>query len=327
MRALRMYSSRHRILPRSPLTFELSQSARMSPPAQRPRSPAPSSRITATAGSASNASSALSMSRNISSVTALIAFGRFRRRMPAEPSRRAIRSPSATVTCRHRAPSISLARHDQPHDFVGPFQDLVHAQIAHDLLDAVFAEVAVAAMQLQRLVGDLEADVGAKTLGHRAQHGGVRILAVERCGGTPDKSPRRLQFGRHVGEAELQRLEFVEALAEGFSLLHVGQRLFQRALRAAERTGRDIDAAAVEPGHRDLEADALVAQAGSRPARARSRKSPRGSAARSSPSCVRWRRTTARACRPRSPASRCRRDRQRQSAPSRHRGRRRRRRK
>jgi len=31
-------------------------------------------------------------------------------------------------------------------------------------------------------------------------------------------------------------------------------------LRAAERTGRDVDAAAVEPGHRDLEADALVAE-------------------------------------------------------------------
>ena len=53
-------------------------------------------------------SSALSMSRNISSVTALIAFGRFRRMMPAEPSLRAIRSPSATAASRHRAPSISL---------------------------------------------------------------------------------------------------------------------------------------------------------------------------------------------------------------------------
>jgi hypothetical protein len=81
-----------------------------------------------------------------------------------------------------------------------------------------------------------KADVGAKTLGHRAQHGGVGILAVERCGGTPDKGSRRLQFGRHVGEAKLQRLEFVEALSKRLALLHVGQRFLQRALRAAERT-------------------------------------------------------------------------------------------
>jgi len=31
-------------------------------------------------------------------------------------------------------------------------------------------------------------------------------------------------------------------------------------LRAAERAGRDVEPAAIEPGHRDLEADALVAQ-------------------------------------------------------------------
>jgi hypothetical protein len=58
----------------------------------------------------------------------------------------------------------------------------------------------------------------------------------------------------------LQRLEFVEPFSERLALFHVGQRLVERALRAAERTGRDIDAAAVEPGHRDLEADALIAE-------------------------------------------------------------------
>ena len=58
----------------------------------------------------------------------------------------------------------------------------------------------------------------------------------------------------------MQRLEFVEAFAERFPFVHVGQRLVERALRAAKRTGRDIDAAAVEPGHRNLEADAFVAE-------------------------------------------------------------------
>ena len=35
-----------------------------------------------------------------------------------------------------------------------PSEDLVHPQVADDLLDAVLLEVAVAAVQLQRLVGD-----------------------------------------------------------------------------------------------------------------------------------------------------------------------------
>ena len=71
-----------------------------------------------------------------------------------------------------------------------PFEDLVHAQIAHDLLDAVLAEIAVAAVELQRLVGDLEADIGGEALGHRAQHGGVGILAIERRGGAPQQRSR-----------------------------------------------------------------------------------------------------------------------------------------
>src|ERR1700721_2476549 len=198
----------------------------MSPPAHRPRSPAPSSITTATAGSVSKRSSAASMPSDISYVIALIAFGRFNRMIPAEPSRRTIRSPSVAVTAAdaviaHRplsfplplrereksaAPSSRtldhLTRHDQPHDLVGAFQNLMHPQVAHDLFDAVLAQVTVTAMQLQRLVGDLETDIGTEALGHRAQHRGIGVLAVERGGGAPDKGPGRLELGRHVGDAK-----------------------------------------------------------------------------------------------------------------------------
>src|ERR1700722_8147850 len=57
----------------------------MSPPAHRPRSPAPSSIATATAGSDSKRSSAASMPSDISYVIALISFGRFSRTIPAPP--------------------------------------------------------------------------------------------------------------------------------------------------------------------------------------------------------------------------------------------------
>ena len=115
-------------------------------------------------------------------------------------------------------------------------------------------------MQLQRLIGDVEAGVGDEALGHGAKLRGVGILGVERRGGVPQKCARGFERGRHVGEAELQRLEFVEPFAERLALFHVGERLLQRRLCAAERTGGDIEPAAVEPGHRDLEAVALVAE-------------------------------------------------------------------
>ena len=40
----------------------------------------------------------------------------------------------------------------------------MHAQIAYDLFDAVFRQVAITAVQLQRLVRDIEAGVGDETL-------------------------------------------------------------------------------------------------------------------------------------------------------------------
>ena len=86
-------------------------------------------------------------------------------------------------------------------------------------------------------------------------------MRVERRGGAPQERARRFELRRHVGELELQRLEIRDALAEGLALARVGERLVERRLRAAERAGADIEPAAVEPGHGDLEADALVRQA------------------------------------------------------------------
>ena len=86
------------------------------------------------------------------------------------------------------------------------------------------------------------------------------VVAVERGGGLPQQRARGFERGRHVGEAELQRLEFVEPFAEGLALLHVGERHFKSLLRAAERAGGDIEPAAVEPGHGDLEANAFLAE-------------------------------------------------------------------
>src|SRR5690348_17076498 len=61
-----------------------------------------------------------------------------------------------------------VAGDDDAHDLVGAFEDLMHPQIAQIALDREILEIAVAAMQLQRLVGDMKPGVGREALCHRA---------------------------------------------------------------------------------------------------------------------------------------------------------------
>src|SRR5882762_8274439 len=72
---------------------------------------------------------------------------------------------------------------DDAHDLVGAFEDLVDADVAQVALDGEILEVAVAAVELQRLVADLETGIGGKALGHRAMEGRVGVAVVEARGG------------------------------------------------------------------------------------------------------------------------------------------------
>src|SRR5690606_19167691 len=99
------------------------------------------------------------------------------------------------------------ARHDQPHDLVAAFQDLVNAQVAHNLFDAVVREITVTTMELQRLVCDLEASIGGNALGHCAKPGRIGKLRIEACCSTPKERPRGLKLSLHVGQLELRVLE------------------------------------------------------------------------------------------------------------------------
>src|SRR3984893_4841164 len=81
---------------------------------------------------------------------------------------------------------------DHAHDFVGSLEDSVHPQVADDLLQPVLAEVAVAAVQLQRLIGNVEARVGDVALGHRAQLHLFRVVVVERGCRAPQQGSRCL---------------------------------------------------------------------------------------------------------------------------------------
>src|SRR5690606_4349554 len=66
----------------------------------------------------------------------------------------------------HHSPPYQMPRDDDAHDLVGTLQDLVDAKVAHQLLDAVVVQIAVAAEELQGVVGNGEARIGDEALGH-----------------------------------------------------------------------------------------------------------------------------------------------------------------
>src|ERR1700761_8400445 len=147
---------------------------------------------------------------------------------------------------------------DDPHDLVGALEDSMHPQVAHDLFQTILAQVAVATVQLQGLVGDIEARVGDVPLGHRAQLDLVGVVGVQRTGGPPQHHSRRLEVGGHVGEGEPNGGLVEQGSPERLPVADVGAGLVEGGLCTTERAGRDVDPAAVEALHRDAEAGALA---------------------------------------------------------------------
>ena len=67
---------------------------------------------------------------------------------------------------------------DDAHDFVGAFKDLMDPQVAHDLFNPVISQIAIAAVQLQALVGCSAANFGAKFFRHGAKGGCIMCASV-----------------------------------------------------------------------------------------------------------------------------------------------------
>src|SRR5216117_3812252 len=97
-----------------------------------------------------------------------------RRRFSIRASRRSCADGNATT-------ALPLAgrqgpRDDQPLDLAGAFEQRVDLGVAVPLLDGEVADVAVAAADLNRLLGDLDRHLAGLQLGHRTF--GVLELAV-----------------------------------------------------------------------------------------------------------------------------------------------------
>src|SRR4051812_11345104 len=96
-------------------------------------------------------------------------------------------------------------------DLAGALVDLGDGGVAEVALDVVLLGVAVAAMDLQRLVGDALRHLGGEELGLRRLEG-VALAAVLGPGRLPGEEAGGVDLRRHVREVELDRLEIRQRL-------------------------------------------------------------------------------------------------------------------
>ena len=97
----------------------------------------------------------------------------------------------------------------------------MNAAVPHVLLHGIVLEVAVAAVNLNGLIADVEAVFGGKQLCHAAQSDQVFVFVFEGQRGVSHHETGGHQLGRHVGQLKLQMLELVQRFVELFSRLHV----------------------------------------------------------------------------------------------------------
>src|SRR5207247_2610221 len=112
-------------------------------------------------------------------------------------------------------------RDDQALDLARAFEQGVDLGVAVPLLDREVADVAIAAADLDRLLGHLDRHLARLELGHRAL-GMLELAAVAAFPQRPpDQRPRGLDLGGHVREHEGDRLVLDQRPPELLALLCV----------------------------------------------------------------------------------------------------------
>src|SRR6266568_3315030 len=167
-------------------------------------------------------------------------------------------SEPATLRRPGSAPG-DLARDQQALDVTGALVDLAHPHVAVDPLDRKIGEIAIAAMDLDRVRGDPLGHLGGEQFGHRRLlEAGLAIVAALSC--VEDKTARGSELRRHVGEAERDRLVRHELLPERLAFLGIGERRLISGAGHPECLRGDADAPAFEVGQGDPVALALAAE-------------------------------------------------------------------
>ena len=118
--------------------------------------------------------------------------------------------------------------------------------VAQHLLDAEVEHDAVAAVQFDRVLGDLHDLFGGEHLGHVDQRLGLRRIVVDRLRGAVEQRAHRFDLGRHVGEPQRHRLMLDQDAAALHVVLHVLRRRLEGAHADAEILRRLDDLAGTE---------------------------------------------------------------------------------
>ena len=156
-------------------------------------------------------------------------------------------------------PAHQMRGDDHPLDLVGALVDGGDLGVAVGPFHLHALEEAAAAVDLQGIVGDLQRDVRGVHLRHGGLHAVRRVLLLQLRRGV-DEEPGAAQLGGHIRQLEGDALLGRDGLAELDALLGIAQRVLKRALGDAQRLRGDADASAVQRGHGNLEALALLAQ-------------------------------------------------------------------
>src|SRR3954468_16275884 len=143
---------------------------------------------------------------------------------------------------------------DQPLDLAGPLEDGVDLRVAVPALDRVFAGVAVAAEDLDGLLGHPDRGLAGVQLRHRALAVLERHLVAAHPGSPPDQQPGGVEAGLHVREGEGDALVGDDRAAELLAGLGVVEGVLVRRPRDAARLRTDARAARLEGRHGGLAA-------------------------------------------------------------------------
>src|SRR4051794_26290859 len=127
-------------------------------------------------------------------------------------------------------------------------------------LGQVILHIPGRAEHLERFAGDLDRDFTRLVLRHRKEgHVLLRELAlVGHGGGAVREEPGRLDLGGELGDLPLDALHVGDRLAERGALLHVLDRVHERAFREADAARRDDRPHRIEAEHRKAEAADLA---------------------------------------------------------------------
>src|SRR5450759_3162797 len=138
-----------------------------------------------------------------------------------------------------------LAGDDGPEDVVGALPDRHQGRIPIETFDLILRRIAVTAVDPHRLERRSDADLVGVELCHTRLEVGPPA-GVERGGGPPGEQARRLDFGRHVRELQLDRLELRDGPAERVAVARIRERTVEARLRHAHRAAGYVDAPELE---------------------------------------------------------------------------------